>query len=326
MIYQIKEQVRVLNEVGFSTEKDLQRFCETNLELLLGLTFVASEFKVASFRFDSVAYAPASKAFIVIEYKNDRNFSVIDQGYSYISTLLNHKADFVLKYNQVFHESKGLEDFDWTQVRVLFIAPHYTTYQMSSINFRDLPMELWRIKRYEENILQFEQIMPTNTTASISGYVSSGLPGDTLSLHPIDVPSHEVVVYTEDDRLADGSDKTREYYAELRDYILALDDSIVLKATKLYVGFLFKNHNLVDIKLQKNSIILWLNTQYGVLEDPQGIICDVTHIGHHGNGDCQIKWDEPGTYMGYIKDLIQTHSPNCLTKKEGKVPASPSLS
>ena len=39
MIYQIKEQVRVLNEDGFSTEKDLQRFCETNLELLLGMLF-----------------------------------------------------------------------------------------------------------------------------------------------------------------------------------------------------------------------------------------------------------------------------------------------
>ena len=307
MIYQTNAQIKVLNEIGFSTEKEMQKFCETNLDMLLGLTFVTTEFKVAQFRFDSVAYNPATKAFIIIEYKNTSNFSVIDQGYRYIATLLNHKADFVLKYNQVFHVSKGLDDFDWTQVRVLFVAPSYTTYQLNSINFNDLPMELWRIKRYELGIVQFEQIKPTNTSASISGYVSPSIPGSP-SAPVIDTPP-EVIVYTEDNRLADGSDATREYYMELRDYILSLDDSIELKATKLYVGFLFNNHNLVDIKLQKNSIIVWLNTRYGVLDDPRGIITDVTHTGHHGNGDCQIKIADK-SHMGYIKDLIQAHYQN----------------
>lgn len=254
MIYQTNAQTKVLNEIGFSTEKEMQKFCETNLDMLLGLTFVTTEFKVAQFRFDSVAYNPATKAFIIIEYKNTSNFSVIDQGYSYIATLLNHKADFVLKYNQVFHVSKGLDDFDWTQVRVLFVAPSYTTYQLNSINFNDLPMELWRIKRYELGIVQFEQIKPTSTSASISGYVSPSIPGGP-SAPVIDTPP-EVIVYTEDNRLADGSDATREYYMELRDYILSLDDSIELKPTKLYVGFLFNNHNLMDIKLQKNSICM----------------------------------------------------------------------
>ena len=307
MILQISEQIKELKEIGFSTEKDMQRFCESNLDRLLGLQFVASEFHVAQFRFDSVAYNPSAKAFIIIEYKNDRNFSVVDQGYSYIATLLNHKADFVLKYNQVFGASKGVENFDWTQVRVLFIAPSYTTYQMNSINFHDLPMELWRIKRYEQGIIQFDQIKPTNTSASISGYVSGGV------LSPqggkTNDPAKDVIVYSEDDRLADGSDITREYYTELRDYILSLDDSIELKATKLYVGFLFRNHNLVDIKLQKGSIVLWLNAQYGALNDPQRLITDVAHIGHHGNGDCQIKISDR-VHMGYIKDLIRMHYRN----------------
>ncbi len=307
MIYQTQAHLKALNEIGFSTEKEMQNFCESNLDMLLGLTFVATEFKVAQFRFDSVAYNPATKAFIIIEYKNTSNFSVIDQGYSYIATLLNHKADFVLKYNQVFHVSKGLEDFDWTQVRVLFVAPRYTTYQLNSINFNDLPMELWRIKRYEQGIVQFEQIKPTSTSASISGYVSPAIPGGP-SVPVIDTPP-EVIVYTEDNRLADGSDATREYYMELRDYILSLDDSIELKAAKLYMGFLFNNHNLVDIKLQKSSILVWLNTHYGALDDPRGIITDVSHIGHHGNGDCQIKVTD-NSHMGYIKDLIQAHYQN----------------
>ena len=172
MILFLSNQVRELREIGFQTEKEMQKFCEQNMDMLLGIQFMASEFRVAHFRFDSVAYNKNGNTFMIIEYKNDKNFSVVDQGYSYISTLLNHKADFVLKYNQVFHANRGLEDFDWTQVRVLFIAPSYTVYQMNSINFSDLPMELWKIKRYENGILSFEQIKPMNTSASISGYVS----------------------------------------------------------------------------------------------------------------------------------------------------------
>ncbi len=310
MLYRTNGQFTELREIGFPTEKAMQLFCEQNMEALLGLRFVTSEFSVAQFRFDSIAYNSSLKAFVIIEYKNDRNFSVVDQGYSYIATLLNHKADFVLKYNQVFNVSKGLGDFDWTQVRVFFVAPQYTKYQLNSINFSNLPMELWKIKRYEQDIIQFEPIKPTSTGASISGYVATTQAvGENNGNGNTGNPSDEVIVYTEDDCLKAGNDSIRELYIELRDYVLSLDDAISLKPTKLYVGFQLNNHNLVDMKIQKNSIILWLNTQYGVLDDPHGLIKDVTHIGHHGNGDCQIKIVN-NIHMGYIKDLINAHYRN----------------
>ena len=308
MIYSVGAQITELREIGFPTEKEMQKFCEKNMETLLGLRFVASEFSVAQFRFDSVAYNAASNSFVIIEYKNDRNFSVVDQGYSYISTLLNHKADFVLKYNQVFGVSKGLEDFDWSQVRVFFVAPQYTKYQLNSINFSDLPMELWKIKRYEQGIIQFESIKPTIAGASISGYVSAANTAALDPAHAADVPA-EVIVYTEDDRLKDGSDASRALYFELRDYIMSLNEDISIKPTKLYVAFQLNNHHLADIKLQRNSIVLWLNAQYGILDDPRHLITDVTHIGHHGNGNCQIKISD-AVHMGYIKDLILAHYHN----------------
>ena len=103
MILQMADPVKELKEIRFTSEKEMQHFCEKNMEQMLGLQFIASEFRVAQFRFDSVAYNPVSTAFNIIEYKNDKNFSVVDQGYSYISTLLQHKADFVLRYNQIFN-------------------------------------------------------------------------------------------------------------------------------------------------------------------------------------------------------------------------------
>ena len=310
MLFSVGSRLTELREIGFQNEKTMQKFCEKNMEALLGLQFVASEFSVAQFRFDSVAYNVTTNSFIIIEYKNDRNFSVVDQGYSYIATLLNHKADFVLKYNQIFHVSKGLEDFDWTQVRVFFVAPQYTKYQLNSINFSDLPMELWKIKQYEQGIILIEPIKPTNTSASISGYVSTeNTSGPIHASGEISESENEVIVYTEDDRLRDGTETSRELYYELRDYVMSLNDGISMKPTKLYVAFQLNNHNLIDIKLQKNSIVLWLNTQYGFLDDPRHLITDVTHIGHHGNGNCQIKISN-SAHMGYIKDLILAHYHN----------------
>lgn len=60
---------------------------------------------------------------------------------------------------------------------------------------------------------------------------------------------------------------------------------------------------MFSIKLQKGSILLWINAAYGFLDDPKHLIVDVTYKGHHGNGDCQIKIDDRAN-MGYVKDLI----------------------
>ena len=87
---------------------------------------------------------------------------------------------------------------------------------------------------------------------------------------------------------------------------MSADDDIELKATKLYVGFLLRSHNLVDVKPQKGSIVLWMNTQHRSLNDPQHLITGVIPIDHHGNGDCQIKIFDR-THMGYIRDLIRAH-------------------
>jgi hypothetical protein len=41
-----------------------------------------------------------SGAFVIIEYKKDRNFSVVDQGVAYLNLMPNNKADFILEYNE----------------------------------------------------------------------------------------------------------------------------------------------------------------------------------------------------------------------------------
>lgn len=104
-LFKIAKKLEVIKEKPFILEKEIQSLTEENLPAVLGLKFVKSEFAINKFRIDTLAFDSESKAFVIIEYKRDKNFSVIDQGYAYLSLMLNNKADFILEYNESQNET-----------------------------------------------------------------------------------------------------------------------------------------------------------------------------------------------------------------------------
>ena len=66
---------------------------------MFGYEFVKSELQLGNLRIDTLAFDNENRSFVIIEYKIDQSFSVIDQGYAYLGLLLNNKADFILEYN-----------------------------------------------------------------------------------------------------------------------------------------------------------------------------------------------------------------------------------
>ncbi|MGH9974838.1 MAG: hypothetical protein ACRD8Z_03245, partial [Nitrososphaeraceae archaeon] len=128
-------------------EKDIQSLVERNLQTVFGYEFITSEFELDGLRVDTLGFDKESKSFVVIEYKRDKNISVIDQGYAYLALLLNNKADFILVYNETGEEKKlKKNEVDWSQSRVIFVSPSFTLYQRKAIEFKDLPIELWEVK------------------------------------------------------------------------------------------------------------------------------------------------------------------------------------
>lgn len=304
MVFSIdKKELSFIKEIPFDSEKELQSLCEKNLNLLLGIEFVATEFTVSNLRLDTVAFDEQTNSFVIIEYKNTKNSSVIDQGYSYLSTMLNHKADFVLEYNQVSDKRLKKEDIDWSQSRVIFISPSFTKFQMNSINFKDLPIELYKIKKYSNNTIIFENIKPIGATAEIKDIAP------TLESLSEKNDSYETVkiatkVYSEDELLSVATNEIHDIYSSLREFISELDDAITIRATKLYVAFSYNRHVMFSIKIQKKSLVMWINSPFTAISDPKGVIKDVSNIGHHGTGSCEIKI-ENNDNIGYIQDIIR---------------------
>jgi len=259
-----------------------------------GLEFVRSEFTLNNFRLDTLAFDNESSSFVIIEYKRDKNFSVIDQGYAYLALMLNNKADFILEYNENNQNTLKRDDVDWSQSRVLFVSPSFTAYQKEAINFKDLPIELWEVKRYNNKTISYNQVQTSGAQESVK----------TISRQDatIEKVTREIKVFTEQEHLDKASEEIKELYEKLKNAILNLD-GLEVKPKKLYIAFVASS-NVVDVNVQRNQIKMWLNMLKGELDDPKGICRDVSSIGHWGNGDYEIaiKTDED---LEYIMSLIK---------------------
>ena len=269
-IYKIvKNNLVPIKEKRINLEIDLQKLTDRNLEIIFGLKFVTSQFSLGNFRLDTLAFDEENKSFVIIEYKRDRSFSVIDQGFSYLSLMLHNKAEFILEYNEKMKGNLKRNDVDWSQSRVLFLAHSFTPYQRNAINFRDLPIELWEVRKYDNNIILFNQLKSISTKESISKISKNKI---------IEKVSKSVKVYSIDDHFRPGWEKSRELFEDLKEKILALDSRIEEKVNKYYIGYKITGvfYNICAIHARSSILHLDLiRVDKKDLDDPENKIKEV---------------------------------------------------
>mgnify|MGYP000771397631 CR=1 FL=1 len=61
------DQLTLIKEKPFKLEKEIQNIVEKNLQTLLGLDFIKTEFSIGTFRIDSLAFDSDKKSFVIIE-------------------------------------------------------------------------------------------------------------------------------------------------------------------------------------------------------------------------------------------------------------------
>ena len=290
-----KSKLNFISEEKFKLEKDIQKLCENNLLDLLGLEYVTSEITVENYRYDTLAFSQETRSFVVIEYKRDKNYSVVDQGMSYLSIMLNNKSDFILEYNETKGGNLKRDDVDWSQSKVIFVSTSFTQNQIQSINFKDLRIELWEIKKYSDNLLSFNQI---NSNKSVESFKTI-----TKSEKKFKKLNKELKTYTEVDHLAIANEDIKELYENLKHNILGINDDVKLKVLRFYIAYVCKT-NFCDIEIQKKALKIFLNIKRGKLKDPKKLAKDVSKIGHRGNGDFQIQISSDNN-IEYIVGLIK---------------------
>jgi predicted transport protein len=282
-------------EEQFSLEQDMQKLTESNLQQIFGLDLVRSEFELHGLRIDTLAFDRDSGAFVIIEYKKDRNFSVVDQGMAYLNLMLNNKADFILEYNERSSQNLKRADVDWSQSRVSFVSTEFTKYQQRAIGFKDFGIQLWEVHKYKNGVVTFNELKSSANKESIAAITKSNPVARKVS--------EEIKVYTEDDHLIKVDAKIKELYSDLRTATLGLGNDIEVRPKKLYVAFRRKQA-FVSIHFQKTKLKAYLNVEIDLINDPLRKARDVSDIGHYSSGKTEVTIAE-ASEIPYVLTLIK---------------------
>lgn len=288
-------KLKEVKKKPFKLEKDIQKVFEANLYDIMSLELVKREFTIKNKRIDTLAYDTQASAFIIIEYKRDKNISVVDQGFTYLSLMLENKADFIVEYNESLKRTLKREDVDWSQTRVAFVSTNFTDNQVQATNFKDIAIELWEVKQFENDTIMINPIKKSIAAESIKPL--------TQNKEGLKKVTEEIKVYTEEDHTNKVSEDIQALYFKFKTAILNLSDGIEVQPKKDYIAFK-KGKNITDITILKKSIKLWINLKKGKLDDPKKIMEDVSEKGHWGNGDYQIQVDTDKD-LEYIMSLIK---------------------
>ena len=245
-LYNLKnKKLTQVESKPFNLEKDIQTIIEENTQELFNLQFVTTEFSIGDFRLDSLCFDEENKSFVIIEYKKHKSYSVIDQGYSYLSLMLNNKSDFILEYNENNKDSLKRDDVDWSQSRIIFLSPSFNTYQKNSVNFQDVPFELWEIKKYSNNMISLNQHQ-SSSRESIQN-----LEGNKNSI--IKDVGREVRVVSEDELFVGKVEGLHDLFQQMKEKILDWED---VRITNNYRYFRVQNGKNIKfyINPQKSNL------------------------------------------------------------------------
>ncbi len=128
----IGEKLKHIEQKNFSTEKELQNLIEKNLQTVFNCRFVATEFSTGAKhagRIDSLALSEEDNP-VIIEYKKVESSELINQSLFYLNWIADHKGDFEIAVQKKL--GNGIE-VDWSDIRVICIAPNYRKYDLLAV-------------------------------------------------------------------------------------------------------------------------------------------------------------------------------------------------
>jgi len=281
-----------IKEIPFDLEKRIQTVTENNLKSIFDLEFVKTEFQLGRFRIDTLAFDEESSSFAIIEYKNGQDKGLFEQGLAYLEIMLDRGSDFVTEYNEALQKSLKKTDVDWSQSRIIFIAPSFNKNQIQASNL-DLHIELWEVRLYENEAIQFTPVRSETKTPTKLPKLSGGTVGRI---------SREIRTYTEEYHLERTSEKTRKLYEELRERITALGNDVETVIRKNYIAFR-TSHNFVYVNLKRSALDVDLPMRAKEVQDPKHVIRNTEEPGHH-NGHARITIADK-TEIPYLMGLIE---------------------
>ena len=301
-LFKIKDEVVEIEGTSMRLEKHLQNIIEDNMEIFLGVKFLATEYKtgkVHNGRIDSLGI-DENNCPVIIEYKRSINENVINQGLYYLDWLLDHKAEFqLLVMNKLGKEA--YENIEWSSPRLICIANDFTKYDIHAVKQINRNIDLIKYKNYDKELLLLEMVH----TNSVNEDISRGIE------NIVEEKSSNIKYKTVEEYLNDASDELKSRYYALRDFIISLGDDVQEKKLKNYFGFKrIKNFACVEIHPKNNTVLIYTKANIENIELKDGFTRDVTNIGHYGTGNLEIRFTDMKEFDEIQNYIIDSYEAN----------------
>lgn len=254
-------------------ERALQTLFEQNLETLLGVRFLASEYMTSNGgRMDTLGIDENGYP-VIIEYKRERSENVINQGLYYLDWLMDHRGDFELLVRDKF-DKEAADAIEWSAPRLICIAADFTKYDEHAIKQMSRNIELIRYRRFCDDLLLLELLTTVSTKPLPMADTKLGKPQKYK---------------TNAEHLADASEALANLYADLETFLMGLGDDVVQKELRFYFAFKrIKNFACVEVKTQLNVLRVFLKIDPSTVDLEEGFTRDVRQVGHIGTGDLEV--------------------------------------
>lgn len=260
-------------------EKSLQILFETNLEALLGVRFLASEYATnEGGRMDTLGI-DENNAPVVIEYKRSSNENVINQGLFYLDWLMSHRKDF----EWLVMERLGKEvaqKVDWSGSRLICVAGDFQKWDEHAVKQMNRTIDLVRYRRYSDDLLLLEQLTAISAKPASGTAVTPATGGQVAQAKKYKTVSQQI---------EEAPAALLDLYHAVASYLEAAGDDVQVKTTDFYVAFRrLKNFACVELRNQLGKLLIFLRINPDAVVLEPGFTRDVRGIGHFGTGDLEV--------------------------------------
>lgn len=260
-----------------TVEKSVQILFESNLEALLGVRFLATEFTTThGGRIDTLGL-DENGCPVILEYKRASNENVINQGLFYLDWLMDHRKDFQWLVLEKLGKDAA-DAVDWSAPRLICIAGDFNRYDDHAVKQIQRNIELIRYRRFGGDLLMLDLVAAT----SVKG--SAGLGG--MGNGSVTVAGKYKTISTVMAELDAGM---IDRFEALRAYLTALGDDVQETTLRFYVAFKrIKNFACVEFRPTTGKILVFLKVDPSTVQIEPGFTRDVSTVGHFGTGDLEI--------------------------------------
>lgn len=280
-----KNKLLPVEQKNFALEKELQSLIENNLEAVFNCRLVASEFSTGAQhagRIDSLALSEEDNP-VIIEYKKVESSELINQSLFYLHWIQDHKGDFEIAVQNTLGSNVKI---DWSDIRVICIAPNYKKYDLHAVQVMGANIELWKYRLFTNNSLYLEEVLHIkNSTANIS---------QSSNKNPVMVEAGKkaaqvraTATYTIEEHFERKSKEIQRLMHSIREFVTGLDSAIEEVPKKYYIAYKILQ-NIVCMEAKSKNIKLFVKLKPSEVIEPPKVFRDVSKIGHYGTGESEF--------------------------------------